>query len=55
MNIVGDGGNGGGVVDIVVKSGHFAILDEAERGVVVIPRNKLVELAEILPGLKEAD
>lgn len=40
---------------VVVRPGDFAVLDEAERGVVVIPREKLGDLAEILPGLKEAD
>jgi len=38
-----------------VRPGDFAVLDEAERGIVVIPREKLVEVAELLPGLKEAD
>jgi regulator of RNase E activity RraA len=40
---------------VVVRPGDFAVLDEAEKGIVVIPKDKLVELAEILPGLKEAD
>ena len=38
-----------------VRPGDFAVLDEAERGIVVIPKEKLVEVAEVLPGLKEAD
>lgn len=40
---------------VVVRPGDFAVLDEAERGLVVIPREKLGDLAEVLPGLKEAD
>lgn len=40
---------------VVVRPGDFAVLDEAERGVVVAPRERLGELAELLPGLKEAD
>ena len=38
-----------------MRPGDFAVLDEAEKGIVVIPKDKLVELAGILPGLKEAD
>ena len=40
---------------VEVRPGDFAVLDEAERGIVVIPKEKLVEVAEVLPGLKEAD
>jgi len=40
---------------MVVRPGDFAVLDEAEKGIVVIPREKLAEVAEVLPGLKEAD
>ena len=49
-------------VDVRVRVGgvevwpeDFAVLDEAERGILVIPREKLVEVAEMLPELKEAD
>lgn len=37
------------------RPGDFAVLDEADRGIVVIPKEKLIEVAELLPGLKEAD
>lgn len=40
---------------VVVRPGDFAVLDEAEKGIVVIPKDKLAEVAEILPGLKDAD
>jgi regulator of RNase E activity RraA len=40
---------------VVVRPGDFAVLDEAEKGIVVIPNEKLAEVAELLPGLKEAD
>lgn len=40
---------------VEVRPGDFAVLDEAERGIVVIPKEKLAEVAELLPGLKEAD
>ena len=40
---------------VAVRPGDFAVLDEAERGIVVIPKEKLVEVAELLPSLKEAD
>ena len=40
---------------VVVRPGDFAVSDEAEKGIVVVPKDKLVELAGILPGLKEAD
>lgn len=40
---------------VVVQPGDFAVLDEAEKGIVVIPQEKLAEVAEVLPGLKEAD
>jgi regulator of RNase E activity RraA len=53
---VGGNESGSGVGGtVVVRPGDFAVLDEAERGVVVVPRDKLVELSRILPGLKEAD
>jgi regulator of RNase E activity RraA len=38
-----------------VRPGDFAVLDEAEKGIVVIPKEKLADVAELLPGLKEAD
>lgn len=40
---------------VEVRAGDFAVLDEAERGVVVIPREKLGDVLELLPRLKEAD
>lgn len=40
---------------VVVRPGDFAVLDEAEKGIVVIPREKLSEIAELLPDLKDAD
>lgn len=40
---------------VEVRPGDFAVLDEAERGIVVIPKERLTEVAELLPGLKEAD
>jgi regulator of RNase E activity RraA len=40
---------------VTVRPGDFAVLDEAEKGIVVIPKEKLAEVAELLPGLKEAD
>jgi regulator of RNase E activity RraA len=40
---------------VTVRPGDFAVLDEAEKGIVVIPEEKLAEVAELLPGLKEAD
>ena len=40
---------------VEVRPGDFAVLDEAERGIVVIPKEKLAKAAEVLPGLKEAD
>jgi regulator of RNase E activity RraA len=40
---------------VTVRPGDLAVLDEAEKGIVVIPREKLAEVAELLPGLKEAD
>lgn len=40
---------------VEMRPGDFAVLDEAERGIVVIPKEKLAEVAELLPGLKEAD
>jgi hypothetical protein len=35
--------------------GDFAVLDEAERAIFVIPRVRLVEFSRCLPGLREAD
>lgn len=43
------------VSGVVVRPGDLAVLDEAEKGIVVIPKEKLAEVAEMLPGLKEAD
>jgi regulator of RNase E activity RraA len=43
------------VSGVTVRPGDFAVLDEAEKGIVVIPKEKLAEVAELLPGLKEAD
>lgn len=43
------------VGSVVVRPGDFVMVDEAEKGLVVIPKEKLKEVAEILPGLKEAD
>lgn len=40
---------------VEVRPGDFAVLDEAERGVVVIPKEKLREVVELLPRFKEAD
>jgi regulator of RNase E activity RraA len=40
---------------VTVRPGDFAVLDEAEKGIVVIPKEKLADVAELLPGLKEAD
>lgn len=40
---------------VEVGPGDFIVLDEAEKGIVVIPKEKLAEVAQILPGLKEAD
>lgn len=40
---------------VVVQPGDFAVLDEAEKGIVIIPKEKLAEVAEVLPALKEAD
>jgi regulator of RNase E activity RraA len=38
-----------------VKAGDLLCADEGERGLVVIPQEKVEELMSILPGLKEAD
>lgn len=40
---------------VEVRPGDFAVLDEAERGIVIIPEEKLVGVAEVLPGLRKAD
>jgi len=41
--------------DLEVNTGDILCADEGERGCVVIPRRKLEELVNMLPGLKEAD
>ncbi|KAM0716574.1 hypothetical protein Q7P37_008019 [Cladosporium fusiforme] len=40
---------------VAVRPGDFAVVDEAESGIVVIPKEKLREVVELLPKLKEAD
>ena len=40
---------------VEVRSGDLMCIDEAEKGVVVIPQNRLKELLEVLPRLKETD
>lgn len=40
---------------VTVRPGDIMVADEADRSVVVIPRAKLDEVLEMLPGLKEAD
>ena len=40
---------------VEVRPGDVLCVDESERGCVVVPRDKLVELMKLLPGLKEAD
>jgi regulator of RNase E activity RraA len=40
---------------VEVRPGDFAVLDEAEKGIVIVPKEKLAEVAELLPRLKEAD
>jgi hypothetical protein len=40
---------------VVARPGDLAMLDEAERVVVVIPRGELAEFSRSLPGLKEAN
>ena len=43
------------VGDVEVRPGDVLCADESERGCVVIPRDKVTELMEMLPRLKEAD
>lgn len=40
---------------ITVRAGDIMVADEAERGITIIPRDKLAETLKLLPGLKEAD
>ena len=40
---------------VVVRPEDYAVLDEAEKGIVVIPKEKLEEVAALLPELIKAD
>ena len=40
---------------IIVQPGDIMVADEADRGVVVIPKDKFSEVLELLPELKQAD
>lgn len=40
---------------ITVRPGDIMVADEAERGITVIPKDKLVDTMRLLPELKEAD
>lgn len=41
--------------EVEVRAGDVVVMEKGERGAVVIPREKLQEAVDMLPGLKEAD
>ncbi|OQO13502.1 hypothetical protein B0A48_01731 [Cryoendolithus antarcticus] len=40
---------------LVVNAGDIIVADEAERGITIVPADKLEDVMKLLPGLKEAD
>ncbi|KAK6436082.1 hypothetical protein LTR95_007734 [Oleoguttula sp. CCFEE 5521] len=40
---------------LLVNAGDIMVADEAERGITIIPTDKLEDVMKLLPGLKEAD
>lgn len=41
--------------EVTVRAGDILVADEDDRGIVVIPQEKLEEAYKLLPGLKKAD